>query len=269
MKAKVEDFEMYYEDVGKGPALVLIHGMGGDSTEWSPLIPELSREVRCIAVDLRGHGKSEKPNQPYTQDMFADDVAALLDTLKIDKAYICGVSMGGFVALKMALNHPEKVNGLILIDTAARIPPKSIEAGARWAKAFAEKGLEGYIEAEIKDIFHPMFVRRHKDAVKRFADSMRTRDPTTVSRIQQGYMKSPPALENEIKKIKVPTLIIHGREDEVVPVEEAEFIHKQIPNSQIAIIPFAGHAALLEREDFFIDAILYFIEENEKKTKKA
>ncbi|MEM3594324.1 MAG: alpha/beta fold hydrolase, partial [Candidatus Jordarchaeaceae archaeon] len=82
MKTKVKDFEMYYEDEGKGPALVLIHGMGGDSTEWAPLIPELSREVRCIAVDLRGHGKSEKPNQPYTQDMFADDVATLLDTLK-------------------------------------------------------------------------------------------------------------------------------------------------------------------------------------------
>lgn len=269
MKTRINDFEMYYEDVGKGPALVLIHGMGGDSTEWAPLIPELSREVRCIAVDLRGHGKSEKPNQPYTQEMFADDVAALLDTLKIDKAYICGVSMGGFVALKMALSHPEKVKGLILIDTAARIPAKSIEVGARWAKALTEKGLEAYIEAEIKDIFHPMFVRRHKDEVKKFADSMRTRDPTTVVRIQQGYAKSPLTLEKDIKKIKAPTLIIHGREDEVVPVEEAEFMHKQIPNSQIAIIPFGGHAVVLERKDFFIDALLYFIEESEKKMKKS
>lgn len=269
MKTKINDFQMYYEDTGKGPTLVLIHGMGGDSSEWSLLTPELSKEIRCIAVDLRGHGKSEKPDQPYTQDMFADDVAALLDTLKIDKAYLCGISMGGFVALKMALHHPKKVKGLILIDTAARISAKTVEVGAKWAKTFAEKGLDAYIEAEIKDIFHPMFVRRHKDMVKLFADSMRTRDSSTIMRIQQGYMKSPLTLDKEINKIKVPTMIIHGKEDKVVPVEEAEFMHKQIPNSKIAIIPYGGHGVLLERKDFFIDLILYFVEESEKKKSRS
>lgn len=268
MKAKIKDFEMYYEDTGKGPALVLIHGMSGDSTEWAHIIPELSKEVRCIAVDLRGHGKSEKPDQPYTQNLFAEDTATLLDTLKIDKAYICGASMGGFVALKMALNYPEKVEGLILIDTAARMPAKSIEVAGKWGKIFVEKGLEAYIEAEIKDIFHPMFARRHKNEIEAFADSMRTRDSSTVVRIQQGYMQSPPIMEKEIKNIKVPTLIIHGREDEVVPAEEAEFMHNQIRNSQIAIIPFSGHGALLERKDFFIDLILYFIAESESKKSK-
>lgn len=269
LKVKVNDFEMYYEDTGKGAPLVLIHGMGGDATEWAHITPELSKETRCIALDLRGHGKSEKPDQPYTQDMFADDVATLLDTLGIDKAYICGISMGGFVALKAALNHPEKVKGLILIDSAARMPAKSIEVAGRWGKVFAEEGLEAYIEAEIKDIFHPMFARRHKDAIDAFAESMRTRDSSTIVRIQQGYMKSPPIMDKDIKKIKVPTLIIHGREDEVVPAEEAEFMHEEIPNSQIAIIPFGGHGVLLERKDFFIDLILYFIEESEKKKSKS
>jgi pimeloyl-ACP methyl ester carboxylesterase len=264
LKVKVKDFEMYYEDTGKGTPLVLIHGVGGDSTEWSEVTPEMSKEVRCIAVDLRGHGKSEKPDMPYTQDMFADDIAALLDILKISKAYICGISMGGFVALKMALTHPDKVDGLILIDSAARMPAKSIQVAGAWGKAFAEKGLQAYIDAEIKDIFHPMFAQRHQDAVKRFADSMKTREAKTSARVQQGYMKSPPVMEKDIKKIKVPTLIIHGREDQVVPVEEAELMHKEIQNSQIAIIPFAGHAALMERRDYFIDLILYFIRESKK-----
>jgi pimeloyl-ACP methyl ester carboxylesterase len=267
MKAKVRDFEMYYEDTGKGTPLVLIHGVGGDSTEWSEVSPEMSKEIRCIAVDLRGHGKSEKPDMPYTQDMFADDVAALLDILKISKAYICGISMGGFVAQKMALTHPEKVDGLILIDTTPRMPAKSIQVAGAWGKAFAEKGLQAYIDAEIKDIFHPMFARRHKDAIKRFADSMKTREAKTSARVQQGYMKSPPVMEKDIKKIKAPTLIIHGREDGVVPAEEAELMHREIQNSQIAIIPFAGHGALLERPDYFIDLILYFIEESKKKSK--
>lgn len=267
MKVKVKDFEMYYEDTGKGTPLVLIHGVGGDSTEWSEVAPEMSKEVRCIAVDLRGHGKSEKPDMPYTQDMFADDVAALLDILKISKAYICGISMGGFVAQKMALTHPEKVDGLILIDTTPRMPTKTIQVAGAWGKAFAEKGLQAYIDAEIKDIFHPMFARRHQDAVKIFADSMKTREAKTTARVQQGYMKSPPVMEKDIKKIKVPTLIIHGEEDQVVPAEEAALMHREIQNSQIAIIPFAGHGALMERPDYFIDLMLYFIEESKKKTR--
>jgi pimeloyl-ACP methyl ester carboxylesterase len=147
--------------------------------------------------------------------------------------------------------------------------PKSIEVAGRWGKIFMEKGLDAYIEAEIKDVFHPMFSRRHKDELKAFADSMRTRDSATIMRIQQGYVKSPITLDKKIKNIRVPTLIIHGKEDIVVPFEEAEFMRKQIPNSQIAIIPFAGHAALLERKDFIADIILYFIEESEKKTKKS
>lgn len=269
LKIKIKDFEMNYEDIGKGTPLILIHGMGGDTTEWTPLIPELSKEARCIAIDLRGHGKSEKPDMPYTLDLFAEDVTTLMEKLNIDQAYICGVSMGGSVALKIALTQPKKVKGLILLDTTARVNPKSLETVGRWGKILMEKGLDAYIEAEINDIFHPMFSYRHKDEIKAFADSMKTRDPTTIMRIQQGYTKSPIKLDKDIKNIKVPTLIIHGREDTVIPVEEAEFIHKQIRNSQLIIIPFAGHGALLERKDFIADLILYFIEESEKKTKKS
>lgn len=268
LKAKIKDIEMYYEETGKGVPLVLIHGMGGDTTAWSHLIPELSKEVRCIAVDLRGHGKSDKPDMPYTQDLFAEDVATLLDKLRVDQAYICGSSMGGFVALKMALNHPQKVKGLILIDTATHMPPKSLEVATRLGKIFMEKGLDAYFEAEVKEIFHPMFVRRHKDAVKAFIDSKKTRDPAIAMRIQQGNMKSPIAMDKAIKNIKIPTLIIHGKEDTVVPFRESELMHKKIPNSEIAIIPFTGHAAILERKDFFADMILYFIEESEKKKTK-
>jgi pimeloyl-ACP methyl ester carboxylesterase len=264
----VKDFEMYYEDTGKGTPLVLIHGSPGDSTQWSTsgLVPELSKELRCITMDLRGHGKSEKPDMPYTMEIFADDVAALLDILKIGKAFVCGISAGGFVAQKLALRHPEKVDGLILIDTACRMPAKSIQVGAILAKALAEGGVQAFNEAELKILFHPMFARRHKDAIKAFEDTMKTRDAATPARVQQGYMKSPPLMEKDIKRIKVPTLIIHGREDEWVPVEEGELIHKQIENSQIAVIPFAGHGAMFERPDYFMDLIPYFIDQCKKKS---
>jgi pimeloyl-ACP methyl ester carboxylesterase len=262
---KVKDFEMYYEDTGKGTPLVLIHGSPGNSTQWAAVIPEMSKEVRCVSMDLRGHGKSEKPDMPYTMEVLSDDVAALLDILKINKAYICGASAGGLVALKLALAHPEKVDGLILIDAACRLPAKSMQVSATLAKMRAEKGLQAYIDGELKVIFSPMFVRRHRDVLKKYSDSMQATDPNTAPRVTQGYMKSPPAMEKDLNKIKVPTLIIHGKEDEWIPVEEGELIHKGIQNSQIAVIPFSGHGVVLERPDYFTDLILYFIEESKKK----
>ena len=264
MKVRVNGFEMYYEDIGKGVPVVFIHGIGGDLNEWFLFTQEFSKEIRCITLDLRGHGRSEKPDHPYTQSMFADDVAALLDYLKIDEAYYCGLSMGGFVALKSALNRPEKVRGLILVDTGARISAKTAEIASKWAQA-AEKGIEAYIEAEIGDLFHPMFIRRHKNEVEVFAESMRTREGVaeTFARVDQGYALEPYNLTEELRNIRVPTLIIHGREDKIVPYEEAVLIHKEIKNSNLVPIPFASHLSAIERKDFFIDLLLYFVEEQE------
>ena len=106
LKAKINDFQMYYEDMGKGIPAVFIHGMGGDTKEWAPVIPELSKEIRCIVVDLRGHGQSDKPDQPYTQSLFAKDVVTLLDQLGINSAYFCGFSMGGLCDTESRFKPP-------------------------------------------------------------------------------------------------------------------------------------------------------------------
>ena len=265
MKVRVNGFEMYYEDIGKGVLVVFIHVLGGESRpDWSFFIPDLSKEIRCITLDLRGHGRSEKPDHPYTQSMFADDVAALLDYLKIDEAYYCGVSLGGGIAMKSALNHPEKVRGLVLVDTDARMPAETTEVLNKLGQA-AEKGVDAYIKEAMETYFHPMFVKRHKDDVDVFVESMRTREwvAETFARVDQGYALEPYDIREELRNIRVPTLIIHGREDKIIPYEEAVLIHKEIKNSKLVPIPFASHLSAIERRDFFIDLLLYFVEEQE------
>jgi pimeloyl-ACP methyl ester carboxylesterase len=260
---------MYYEDTGKGAPVVFIHGLGGDTREWALVIPELSKEIRCIAVDLRGHGQSDKPNQPYTQALFAKDAVNLLDQLEISSAYFCGESMGGYVVLKTALSYPEKVRGIILVDAAPSILEQTANIAGKWSEALLRGGLEAFVEAQVKDVFHPIFRRRHDAIVNIFRESKRVPPSETPGRINKGFQIESADFRKKLKEIKAPTLIIHGREDRIVPVENAELMHKQIPNSQLAIFPFCGHELILERPQFFVDLLLYFIENAEKTKKRA
>jgi pimeloyl-ACP methyl ester carboxylesterase len=260
---------MYYEDTGKGAPVVFIHGLGGDTREWALVIPELSKEIRCIAVDLRGHGQSDKPNQPYTQSLFAKDVVTLLDQLGISGAYFCGASMGGYVVLKTALSYPEKVRGIILVDADPHISEHTVTVSGKWSEALHSGGLEALVEAQVKDVFHPIFTRRHDDIVNIFRESKRVPPSETPGRINKGFQIESADFRKKLKEIKAPVLIIHGQNDNIVPVENAELMHKQIPNSQLAIFPFCGHEPILERPQFFIDLLLYFIENTEKTKKRA
>jgi len=267
LKARINDIQMYYEDVGKGVPVVFIHGLGSDTKEWALIIPELLKEIRCIVVDLRGHGQSDKPSQPYTQSLFAKDVVALLDQLGISSAYFCGASMGGCVVLKAALSYPEKVRGLILVDSAPYVPEHTIKLSGKWAETLLNEGQEALLEAQVKDVFHPIFRRRHDEIVNIYRESKKNPPSETLGLINKGLQIEPIDYRKKLKEIKTPTLIIHGQDDKIIPVENAEFIHKQIPNSQLAIFPFCGHALLLERPRFFIDLLLYFIENTEKNKK--
>lgn len=267
MKAKINDTQMYYEDVGKGTPVVFIHGLGAETKDWTLVIPELSKEIRCIVIDLRGHGQSDKPKQPYTLSLFANDIVTLLEQLGISSAYFCGTSMGGFVVLKAALSYPEKVRGVILVDSAPYLPEHTIKISGKWAETLLNEGSEALMEAQVNDVFHPIFRRRHGEIVNIYRESKKNPSSETLGLVNKGLQIEPVDYRKKIREIKTPTLIIHGQDDKIIPVENAEFMHKQIPNSQLAIFPFCGHALLLERSQFFIDLLLYFIENMEKSRK--
>ncbi|MEE8470206.1 MAG: alpha/beta hydrolase [Dehalococcoidia bacterium] len=120
--ARIGDINVYYETYGEGQPLLLIAGLGADLTGWILQIPEFSRKYRVIVFDSRGSGRTDAPDMPYSIEMLADDTAGLLDALGVEKAHILGLSMGGCIAQELALKYPQRVKGLILAATLARLP---------------------------------------------------------------------------------------------------------------------------------------------------
>jgi pimeloyl-ACP methyl ester carboxylesterase len=205
----VDDIEMYYESRGSGPALVMIGGLGIEMSELDTLIAPLSTRFRVVAFDNRGAGRSSKPRGPYSIEQMAGDVAALMDRLDLPCAHVFGISMGGRIALALALAHPERADRLVLVSTGPRA------GGARWLVRL------GMLVSDLPLLRGPHRQPRYAlkaqfDATSRFDCSQR------------------------LGEIDQPTLILHGSSDHVAPVALAEQMHARIPNSRLVLFE-GGH----------------------------
>jgi len=225
---QVNDIRMYYEVHGEGEPLVLILGLGTDLSEWSAIIEGLARRYRVIAFDNRGAGRTDKPDQPYTVERMADDTAGLLRTLGVERAHVLGVSLGGRIALALALRHPERAQKLILVSTSARTARRS-----HWFSALS--------------LLSSAPLLRSKYPQPRYA-FVRQREASTTFNCA-----------DRLGEIHAPTLILHGRSDKTVPYALAEELHAGIAGSQL--LPFeGGHIFFLMRErQRFFDVIADFL----------
>ena len=229
----VRGINFYAEQYGKGLPLLLIHGNGGSINSMSDIIPYFSKKYHVIAVDSRAHGKSTDSNDSLSFEMMADDMAALLEQLKVDSVYVIGWSDGGIVALEMGLRHPEKV--IKLASTGANIRPDST---ALLPSLWLEE--KQYYESHKNEI---LSTANDRNAWKVFL---------------LDWMQ--PNLPNEaLHNIKCPALIIAGDRDLICP-EHTLQIFQNIPSARLWIVPDSGHATLNEHttdfckivNDFFI-----------------
>jgi 3-oxoadipate enol-lactonase len=205
----VKDIEMYYESQGSGTPLVVIGGLGLEMSEMDTLIDPLASRFRVVAFDNRGAGRSSKPCGPYAIEQMADDVAGLMDRLNLPRAYMLGISMGGRIAMALALAHPERVDRLVLVSTGPRA------VGARWLVRL------GMLVSDL-----PLLRGRHRQpryALKAQFDATSRFDCT-----------------ERLGEIDQPTLILHGRSDHVAPVALAEQMRARIPDSRLVLFE-GGH----------------------------
>ena len=246
-KVKTNDIELYYETTGSGKALVLISGLGYPLWQWHKMVPFLAEHFQVITFDNRGVGQSEKPAGPYSAQMLAADIADLLDVLGIEKAAIMGHSMGGFIAQAMALDFSEKVSELILCSTNFGGPnhiPITPEAMAVLSDVTSDP-LTRFTNG-LKVSTAPGWADAHPDIVKEWVE-WRVANPIDMASYQSQFAigmaltSEESAFENKLPNISVPTLILFGAHDKVVPPKNAELLRKQVRGSQIAIIPDAGH----------------------------
>lgn len=233
--------------------LVLLHSLGTTAHVWDEQAAELSRSFRVIRPDLRGHGLTTCTPGPYSMELFADDLAALLDALGINQAHIGGISIGGMVAQAFAAAHPKRAASLLLVDTAMAIPPAQSWT-ERAAKVRAE-GITAIADAVIARWVTPAFMSAAPTEGLR---SMLLRTPV------EGYAASAEAiaaadLSAATSGLNLPTLIIAGDQDQATPVASAQALNQAIVGSSLVVIENAAHIPLVEKPEEITSAMLNFL----------
>lgn len=252
--ANVNGLKMYYEMQGSGTPLVLLHGaFMNTGIAFGQMMPELSKKYKVIAVDLQGHGRTADIDRPYAFESLADDVASLLKYLKIDNANILGYSLGGGVALQVAIRHPEMVKKLVIISAVYKFDGWYPETRAVFptisAEAFAKTPIKTLYDSIAPDPKHfDQFIAKMRDFVSKPYDFG----------------------ADKIKAIKSPALIILGDSDGVQPEHAAEMFRllgggqmgdlRGLPNSQLTIFPATTHVGIMMRPDRLLAIVPDFLD---------
>ena len=251
-----------FDDVGPGPVVLLIHGFPLDHTMWSHQRSSVGSIYRLILPDLRGHGTSAAPDGIYTVEEMADDVLELLDGLQIDEPVVIGgLSMGGYIALSIAARHPERLKALMLMNTRATADtPEAARVREGLASQVEASGdTEPVVSAMLPKLFARSTFERHPELVARMHDRMARTPARAIAGTLRG-LATRPDRTGDLSKITVPTLVIAGSEDQLIPRDESETMARLIPGAKLVTIPEAGHLAPLENHKDTDRAILEFLQ---------
>jgi len=270
----INDVRICYQIHGDGYPVVLIHGFGSKKESFIAQIPTLSQEFKILSFDNRGSGKSERPNIPYTMEMFVDDIMGLMDYLEIRKAHIIGLSLGGMIGLNFILKYPNRVNKLVLINTLAQLPddfdPENYISSKIEALELAKKDPELSFWQSTQFGFYPKFRAKMKAnpkekfyglwSVEDLLNYYKT-DPPTAQDIRNlaSSFKTHKAYE-KLHEIIHKTLLLTASHDRLVPKEKMFEIHERMPNSTYLIIEKAGHESPKSRAPEVNIAIIKFLE---------
>ncbi len=261
----VNGIKIYYEEKGTGEPLLLLNGLAFPMDLWFAQIEELSKDFRVIAMDNRGIGLSDKPDDVYSMELMASDSVGLLRSLGIQKANVAGLSMGGFISQEIALSYPEMVNRLVLVATGMG-GPRSLALGKpfwdRIAAAIAGKKPREIYRIDLTLMTAPGFAKQHPDIVDK-AVELRMKNPQPFYAFVRQYTAAGLFDINErAHKIHHPTLIVLGREDPIFPIVLAEDFPQKMPHAKIVIYENCGHAIHLEKPDRLSKDIREFLKGN-------
>ena len=258
MQHAINGVKLHWREAGAGDPVVFIHGFPFRSTMWGPQLEAVPDGWRFIAPDLRGFGESERGDAALTIDLFADDVVRLLDHLAIDQAVICGLSMGGYVALSLATRYPDRLRALVLIATRASADSDEGRANRKkLANEVRQHGPSPVVDSMLPKLLTPETVSKRPEVVKQVRDMMLRTKPEGAAAALRGMAERDDQTEL-LAKISVPTLIIVGAGDAITPVADSETMHQAIPGSRLVVLENAGHVSNLERTEQFNDALVEF-----------
>jgi len=253
--AEVNGTRLYYETAGQGPTIVLIHGGLVDSRLWDDQIRAFSKQYRVVRYDLRGFGRSASASEPFSH---IEDVRALLDFLKIDRATVVGLSLGGIIAADFTLEHPERVERLVLCGSGLRGDKQPPDKEAMEAYQAANQGAEAFVNASMKTSLYAA-VRKNTPAYSRLRQMMLD-NFKALSTLVPGFVKYPEAKTIErLANINAPTLVIIGSEDSQSLKNVADTLQSKIPGARKVVISGVSHHPPVENPKQFNRVVLEFL----------
>ncbi|MGD0654724.1 MAG: alpha/beta fold hydrolase [Thermoguttaceae bacterium] len=249
-----------FVDRGGGRPILFVHGFPLDHSMWNGQIERLSDRYRVIAPDLRGFGRSGTGEGIVTMAQFADDLAALLDFLGIDEpAALCGLSMGGYIALEFWRWYAERLQGLILCDTrTANDAPETAAGRLAVAEKVLREGSHIVADTMIPRLFSADTLQNQPHLVENIRQIIISTDPRGIAAAARGMARRAD-FTAELPRIRCPTLLIVGESDVITPAADMQEIAKSVPNAEFKIIPQAGHMAPLEQPEAVNAAIAGFL----------
>lgn len=250
MIARVGGVEIAYDDAGTGAPIVFLHAFPLDRRMWTPQAGALAGVARCIAPDYRGLGESGGAG-PYTMDRYADDVAALLDLLQIERAGFVGLSMGGYVSFALWRRHRARIRALVLADTRAGADTEEGRARRRELIELARTGGSEAVAAEqIDGLVGKTTRQRNPDLVSAVRRQMAQAPVEGIVGALEAMMARPDSTP-DLATIDVPVLIVVGAEDALTGPKEARAMHQAIRGSRLEVLEQAGHLSSVERPAAF------------------
>jgi len=251
--------KLYYEEVGTGIPVIFVHEFAGDVRSWEPQLRHFGRTYRCIAYNARGYPPSDVPQggERYSQDLARDDLRAVLDALKIDKAHVVGLSMGGFATLHFGFTYPERARSLVVAGCGYGAAPDKRAQFAEEAEAAAKqfetlgmtKAAMGYATGPTR----VQFQNKDPRGWQEFADQLAQHSTEGAAGTMRGVQKRRPSLFDLVHKMKTitaPTLVMTGDEDWPC-LEPGLLMKRTIPTAALVVMPNSGHTINIEEPDAF------------------
>ena len=244
----VNDLTVSYNDEGESgaPVIIFIHGFPFNKSMWDKQFKALKENYRVIAYDVRGHGNSDAGKGDFSIELFANDLLSFMDALKIDKAMLCGLSMGGYIALNAVEKYPDRFDALILSDTTCVADtPEAKEKRLKAIESIKKSGVEKYAEESIKNLFAPESLSTKKEEIAAVREMIVNTSKQSLYKTLQAFYKRKETC-SKLHDINVPVLIVVGKEDKITPPEAAQMMHEKIEDSILYIIEHAGHLSNIE-----------------------
>jgi 3-oxoadipate enol-lactonase len=259
-KIKLSDFTLAYDESGSGLPLLLIHGYPLNRHLWQSQLSGLVDTARVIAPDLRGHGDSGMGNADHSMTQLAQDCFDFVAALGIQQPFaVCGLSMGGYIAMAMLRLHPERLAAAIFTATRSAADSSEVkDSRQKSIQLVQEQGAAPIISTMLPRLLSPQTTENRHDIVNQAHEVMASIKAITVIKDLEGLMTRPDSTP-DLASLTKPVLIVHGADDQIVPLAEAQALQQTISGAQLVILPAAGHLLNLEQPALFNNAVQTFL----------